>query len=72
MSKTRGFKKLVGAKITSVDTTCVNHVLLFSGDDEYFAIDAVLRDGIPVIELMKYKVRKIKLNSPARPKRKKD
>jgi hypothetical protein len=55
MSKSRGFKELKGVKITKVDETCVNFVVLEDGDGHRYVINAEIEDGIPILTLNKVK-----------------
>ncbi len=61
MSKDRGFKKLVGKTIKSVNTKAVNEVLLIDGDGDTYAIEVEVQyPGIPIISLKKVDVKKTK------------
>lgn len=54
MSKERGFKKLVGKTIKSVNAKAANEVLLIDEDGYFYAIEAEAGPlGIPVISLKK-------------------
>lgn len=58
MSKSRGFKHLVGATISSVDATCVNEVVLVDANGKHaYHIEVTLGDqGVPVLSLTRRKV----------------
>ncbi len=59
MSKDRGFKKLVGKTIRSVNTKAINEVLLVDEDGYFYAIEAEAGPlGLPVITLKKLKLNK--------------
>ncbi len=52
----RGFKKLVGKTIVSVDTSAVNEVVITDSDGKKFSIIAEVGElGIPHVFLEKYK-----------------
>lgn len=59
MSKERGFKKLVGKTIQSINAKAINEVLLVDEDGYTFAIEAEVGPlNIPVISLKKLKLAK--------------
>lgn len=61
MSKERGFKKLVGKTIKSVNTKAVNAVLLVDEDGYFYSIEAEVGHlGIPTISLKKLELTKHK------------
>ncbi len=76
MSKDRGFKKLVGKTIRSINTKAVNEVLLVDEDGYFYSIETEPGPlGIPVIVLKKLKLNKYgvpedKLKPLARAKKK--
>lgn len=62
MSKDRGFKKLVGKTIKSVNTKSVNEIVLVDEDGNHYVIKSETGIGaIPVTSLEKVKLVKYKI-----------